>query len=251
MRKRLYKIGKNLKRETPTILTILGTIGMAGTVIAAVKATPKACRDIQDAEDEKGDILTKSEKIFVAIPRYIPAAAIGAATLSCIWTANILSRKQQASLISAYVFLERAFKNYRNAAIKEFGKDSDLKIRSRTAFEKYEKGEVKAYSEKPLFYDMYSNRYFNLTMEEVRDAEYHLNRNFILRGHVDLNEFYDFLGLPRTDVGGRLGWSVEAGFDFYGYQWIDFEHDLISMEDGMECYIISMPFEPTADFLSY
>jgi hypothetical protein len=32
-------------------------------------------------------------------------------------------------------------------------------------------------------------------------AEYHLNRNYILRGEAVINELYEFLGLEPTDWG--------------------------------------------------
>lgn len=47
------------------------------------------------------------------------------------------------------------------------------------------------------------------------DAEYHLNRKFVLRGYASLNEFYMFLGLPQTNLGEVLGWTCT-----YGYSWI-------------------------------
>ena len=33
--------------------------------------------------------------------------------------------------------------------------------------------------------------------------------------------------------------------------WIDFNYRKLIMEDGLEVYIIEMPFEPTYDFLEY
>lgn len=104
-----------------------------------------------------------------------------------------------------------------------------------------------------LFYDEWSNRYFWKTFEEVREAEYHINRNLALRGDVELNEFYGFLGLEPTAFGTEVGWSLEAGAQWYGYSWIDFEHELQESDDPdiPDFYIIRTSFGPTADFLSY
>ena len=40
---------------------------------------------------------------------------------------------------------------------------------------------------------------------------------------------------------------IGATFDVFGC--IDFEHELVLLEDGLECYIIIMPHPPTADYL--
>lgn len=63
-----------------------------------------------------------------------------------------------------------------------------------------------------LFYDSFSNRYFQATFSQVLQAEYHLNRNFALMGgFVPLNMFYEFLGIePKQDFAG-LGWWVDDG----------------------------------------
>ena len=102
---------------------------------------------------------------------------------------------------------------------------------------------------KILFYDKFSERYFNRTWKELLDAEYHLNKEFVMTSEIPINRFYDLLGLPGTRMGLDFGWSISAGMNFYGYEWIDFEHKFVKMEDGLECYIIDMPYPPTTDYL--
>lgn len=101
-------------------------------------------------------------------------------------------------------------------------------------------------AEKRLFYDELSKRYFEASIEQVLAAEYHLNRNFMLRGYVTINEFYEFLGISHIDGGDMLGWDVcEEIF------WIDFDHRKITLDDGMECCYISTVFSPSEDWLEY
>ena len=75
-------------------------------------------------------------------------------------------------------------------------------------------------------------------------AEYQFNRNFVLCGSASLNEFYEFLGIPKISGGELLGWSIDISESFYGYSWIDFDHTFSVTEDGLECYIISLRFPP-------
>ena len=96
-----------------------------------------------------------------------------------------------------------------------------------------------------LFYDEHSGRYFETTIEQVMNAEYHLNRNYILRGYAYLNEFYHFLGIEQTDYGSVLGWAPKDE----GMYWIEFNHRKAVLDDGLEVYIVEMPFGPEYDFL--
>lgn len=246
MNRTIWVLKKRIENSSPAILCTIASFGVIGTTITAIKATPKAEKLKKEANRR---MLSLPEKILYIIPAYVPSIAIGSGTIICIFGANALNRRKQASLISAFAILEESYKEYRDKAAELLGSDSVKEITGEIVKDHLKKEEVEASPELPLFYDLYGNRYFNRTMEEVRDAEYHLNRNFILRGYTDLNEFYTFLGLEKTDFGGTVGWSMDAGFAFYGYQWIDFEHELITLEDGLECYVIAYPFEPHSDYL--
>lgn len=245
---------QTLKRASPMMLTILGAAGVIGTAVLAVKATPEAYRAIRRKEVEVNEKvvcleddrdLTVAETVRVAWKYYIPAASVGLATILCIFGANGLTRKQQASVASAYALLDQAYKEYRNKVKELYGPDTDVEIRKDIAKDNLEKVDLEEPEDgKRLFYDEFSGQYFERTMVEVMDAEYHLNREFILEGSVKLNDFYELLGLPKTDLGNVVGWDGESGIAFYGYQWIDFEHQLVTMDDGLECYILHMEFTP-------
>ena len=248
-----HKVTIFFKKHSPTILSCIGACGVVATAVIAVKETPKAIRLLEKAEQEKGEDLSKLEVVKVAGPVYIPAIITGIATISCIFGANVLNKKQQASLVSAYILLDNRYREYQEKVKEMFGDEYELATRMTIANDHYHDDKVES-SDKDdaiLFFDQFSGRYFERTKDEVRTAEYHLNRNFTLRGYATLNELYDFLGLSHIDGGDDLGWSLSVGFDEYGYQWIDFHHELVELDDGMECYIISMPFEPTVDYLDY
>ena len=239
------------KRNSSTILTCVGSIGVAATAVLAVKATPKAIRLLELAEEEKGEELTTLETVKIAGPAYIPAAITGVSTIACIFGANILSKRQQASLMSAYALVENSYKEYKNKIKILYGDDADKEITKEIVKDRYENYDVSVSDEKQLFFDYFSMRYFESTMEEVLIGENNFNKNLTLNGYASLNELYDSLGIPRVDYGYELGWSHEARGAFYGYSWIDFEHEKITLEGDLECCIISMSHEPTADFLGF
>lgn len=247
-----------LKKNASSILTWLGAGGVIGTTILAIRATPKAIHLLEVMEEKKENELTKLEIIQIAGPAYIPTILVGTSTIACIFGANILSVRQQASLTSAYALLDNSYKEYRNKLIELHGKETDLEIKDEIAKDKLKRSNLELTDQTNdlrLFFDEYSGSFFERTMNEVLSAEYEFNRNFALRGYAELNEFYKFLGLPETEYGMSVGWSMGAGEEFYGYSWVDFEHRLVVSEDGdpdyREFYQIAMPFGPTADFMDY
>lgn len=247
LKRKAYKTKICLKRVSPTILSCLAAVGVVATTVAAVRATPKALRLLDEARKEKGENLSKAECVIAVGSVYIPTAAIGFSTIVCIFGANALNRKQQASLTSAYMMLHNYHKEYRDKLVEMYGKDTDVQIRNAMAREHYSYHQIglNAPDGKVIFYDELSGESFLRYEREVMDAEYHLNRNFVLRGYAPLNEFYEFLGLPKTEYGDTVGWTTTDG-----YYWIDFEHRLISQDDGgTDVYIIDIIFPPDADYL--
>lgn len=241
-----------LKRHSPTILTCLGAFGVIVTAASAIKATPKAIDILDLATEDKGDELTKIEIVQLVGPSYIPTIIFGASTIACIFGANVMNRRQQATLASAYALLNRTYCDYRNKIVELYGKESDENIRKETVKDKMRKADISiSDSENLIFYIEQYGKFFERTMTQVQDAEYQINRKFALEGEASLNDFFEFLGLPRTEAGEALGWSQESSFDFYNYCWIEFEHKLVKTDDdveGFECYIIDMPYAPSVGY---
>lgn len=248
-------------RNGSTILTFLGGAGVIATSLMTARAVPKAMKLVNEAEQEKGEELTKWKIIQVAGPMYIPSILTGASTLVCIFSANHLNKHTQASLTSAYALLDQTFKRYRKEIVDLYGEEEDEEIMTAITIEKADETYIHASylgtscdlsvedqsSEHKLFYEGYSNRFFESTIEQVMAGQYHLNRNYILRGYAVLNELYEFLGLEDTEEGSVLGWApVDEGMF-----WIDFHHKKAELKDGTEFYIIQMPFAPSVDYDEY
>lgn len=239
-----------VKRNGSTILTCLGGAGVIATTVTAVKVTPKAIRLLQEAERAKNDELTTLEIIQVAGPSYIPAVLIGAGTLACIFGANILNKRQQAALMSAYALLDNTYKEYQKKVEELYGEGSDREIKNEIAKDHYD--EEDDYGDGlELFYDEYSQRYFRSTEIDVLKAEYELNRILSESCGAFLNEFYDLLKIDIVDYGNYLGWSTCELVESFGACWVDFRHTKVEMEDGMECTIISFMQDPIFDFENY
>ena len=248
------------KRHGSTVLSVAGGIGVVLTTVSAVKATPKALESLEEAKEEKGEELTRIEKIKIAGPKYVPSILIGTGTIACIMGANIMNKRHQAALVSAYALVDSSFKEYKQKLKELYGEETHNNVVDAIALEKAKEVGItaecmcanssltddEACGEPVLFYDEYSNRYFESTIEQVITAEYHFNRNFVLRGFALLNELYEFLGLETTDYGSEVGWTIED--ELY---WVDFNHRKVILDDGLECYILETPWGPSAEWKEY
>ena len=238
-----------LKRNSATILTCVGAAGVVATTVTAVKATPKALTLLETAKEEKGEELTTLEKVKIAGPVYIPAAALGVSTLACIFGANVLSHRGQASLMSAYALVDSGYKDYKKKVDDLYGEEAGSQVRAEIAKDKYEDQPVKMVSDgNRLYYDYYSERYFESTPFAVQRAEYEVNRSLMMDEGVNLNEWYELLDLEPLEHGRDFGWTTYANMDAYWQTWIDFHHEKVVMDDGLECIIITFGQEPYPDF---
>lgn len=237
-----------LNKNASTILTCMGGAGVVATTVLAVKATPKAVALVQKAEKEKGEKLTAFETIRVAGPSYIPTVAVGASTIACIFGANVLNKRHQAALMSAYALIENSYKEYKHKVSELYGEDANDKVKQEIVKDKYAGDDISVNNEKQLFFDEFSDRYFHATVEEVMHAEYQLNRDFIMKSYAYVNEFYALLGIDPIDSGWTFGWAEGVCLEHYWQNWIDFAHTKVVMDDGLECTIITMATEPILNF---
>lgn len=155
------------KRNGSTILAFVGAAGVITTAVLAAKETPKAMRILKEAEEEKGEELTKLEVVKTVAPAYIPAVVTGAATIACIFGINSLSKKQQASIASAYALLDSSYKEYRNKVNEIYGDDADDRVKDEIARDKREDAEPSTDDNVKLFLDFSTLEYFEAPFDKV------------------------------------------------------------------------------------
>jgi hypothetical protein len=195
-------------------------------------------------------MVTPFEKIKLTGSIYLPSVLIGAATISCIFGANALNKRQQACLTSAYALLSTSYNEYRDKVKELLVDETDEKVIQSVAELHYNDNDALPHIEgKQKFFDFFSLQMFESTIEDVERAERYVNELLESRGYVSLVEFYEALGLEVADCDYGLGWSSSIGHYLYGYDKIIFYHYHKVMDDGQQCCTIVMPFEPTSDYL--
>ncbi len=240
----------SIRKAGPLIATGLACAGVIVTALLAAKKAPEVQEAVEEARLERGGSLKPVEVVKAVAPSAWPVCAVAAGTIACIVGIQAMNQRQQASLVAMYGVAAKSLSKY-DSKIKElFGDDAPSKVKTAIAQDPANETHIaNPVGDACLFYDMISGRYFTSTMLAVRDAEYHFNRNFILRGGIaSLNELYDFLGLDQVEEGDIAGWELCELADFYGYEWIDFDHELTKIisdtGEELDCYILSCPFPP-------
>lgn len=148
----LNRTGLKLKKHSPEILLVTGTVGVVASTVMACKATLKVEEIVDEAkekidtihqvsadpamaekyseEDGKKDltiVYTQTAVKFVKL--YGPSVTIGVASLACMIGSNRILNKRNAALAAAYAAVDKSFKEYRGRVIERFGKQMDRELR--------------------------------------------------------------------------------------------------------------------------
>lgn len=232
-------------KHSPEILIGFGVAGFVTTAALAVKATPKAMRLLKAAETDKGDDLTKLEAVKVAWKPYIPAAVTGIVSIACVIGANSVNAKRNAALATAYQLSTAALSEYKDKVIETIGEKKEQSIREKISKDRVEHNPVNnsavyvTGNGESLFLEPISKRYFKSDIERIRGVVNTLNENMYGDpfGQISLSDFYDEIGLERTDISNDLGWCIDSGS-------IKLEFHPVMSDDGKPClalYYITAP----------
>lgn len=211
--------GVFMEKHRPEILTGVGIGGMIGTVILAVRGTPKALALLEEKRREEDvEKLSAAQTVKTAWKCYIPAAVTGVLSTTCLIGGSALSYRRTAALATACTISENALKTYQQKVIETVGEKKEIAVRDAVAKEEIQKNP--AGRSEPivtgrgdtLFYDPTSGRYFRSDIDFIKRSVNELNRRMIGDMYVSLNDFYDEIGLAHNDVGDILGWNVNRGF---------------------------------------
>lgn len=146
------KAAFTLKKHSPEILLVGGTIGVVMSTVLACKASTKVgaileeakgtVNNIRDIVNDPDNAETYSEEdgkkaVAVAYVQtglkvarlYAPAVALGAASISCILASNNILRKRNVAIAAAYATLNQTFKDYKGRVIDRIGEEAERQLR--------------------------------------------------------------------------------------------------------------------------
>lgn len=187
--------------------------------------------DRYNEEDFKKDLAIVYIQSGVKLAKaYAPAVALLGLGLGCLLKSNDILRKRNVALAAAYTAIDKGFKEYRERVVDRFGEDVDKELRYNIKAKQiteevtdeetgktkkvkktiqYVDGEPSIYAK---FFDEASRNWHNdtnLNLSFLKCAQAWFNDVLQKRGHVFLNEVYDYLDIPRTKEGARVGWVFD------------------------------------------
>ncbi len=154
-------------------------------------------------------------------------------TIACIVGTARVSNKRAAAAQAAFVLTERAYSEYRNKVIEEYGERKDQSLRDSIAEDRVKKNTPPSADilitgpGNVLCCELHTGRYFSSDMETLRKAQNDLNSRLLGHDTCSLDDFYWLVGLNGTSNSGDLGWTSEK------LMVLDFS--TVLTEDGRPC----------------
>lgn len=250
--KSFYRV---LSSNSNHILTGLSVAGVIGTTVLAVKATPAAQGSLQDLyfevadSDEPNRTISRVEIVKTAWKHYIPAAACGAATISCIVGANTISTRRQSALIAGYAVAERGFREYRDKVVETIGLKKDEEIRAAVAKDYVDANQPShqiliKQNGSALCLDKESGQYFMSDMETIRKAENDINAEILNGdGYASVNDFYNRIGVGSTKYGEEYGFTIDHR--------LDLSFSSVLTENDVPAIVIEFIKSPVRDYYRF
>ncbi len=232
----VHKGTNTLKRNSPAIFSSTAIVGVVSTAYLSGKATIQATNRIRTYEhyEEYRDRKEKFKyEAGLVWKLYIPTVASGVVTIACIVGTTRVTNKRAAAAQAAFVLTERAYSEYRNKVIEEYGERKDQVLRDSVAEDRVKKapppsGEVLVTGPgNVLCCELHTGRYFASDMETLRKAQNDLNARLLGNDSCTLDDFYWLIGLNGVSTSGDLGWNSD--------KLLDLEFSTVLTEDGRPC----------------
>lgn len=237
-----------VSNNTPAILTGVGVAGAVTTAILTGKASYSAAIKLQMVEEGRkltgADPHTLGEKVEFLWKDFVPPVIVGTVTILAIISANRVSSKRAAALAAAFKISEDLANDYRQKVVDTMGKNAEEKMRSELVKDRMEglgENNVIIISGKnAMFFDEFSGRFFESSMEKVQNAVNQINYEITHSYAATLTEFYELLDLPKSDMSDEFGWNVNELLEIY--------HTAVLMNDGTPAIAIRYNTKPFRDF---
>lgn len=238
-------------KHAPEILTGIGTAGFITTTFLAVKATPKALKLIDEKKkEEQKDKLTPLETVQAAWKPYVPAVFTGVTSTICVIGGCRVSTRRNAALATAYQLSATALNEYKEKVVEVVGEKKEKVVREKVAQKKIDNMQssntpvVMTGAGKTLFLEPASMRPFESDIETIKHIVNELNYRLTtgMEEYISLSEFYDEIGLSRTQNSDNVGWNV--GRDGL----IKIDYPLGKTEDNRPCFVLDYNVAPRYDY---
>lgn len=187
-------------------------------------------------DDRKKDTIIVYSKMVLGYTKlYAPAVILAGLSVTSILVSHNILRKRNIQLATALAGVTKAFDEYRNRVKNKYGEEAENQIRygitqlkADKFIEDEETGKTKKVKEKIDVFDkstlgMFAGVFDASSRMWQKDINYNLNflkmveSQFTnrLKSHenIFLNEIWDALDMPRTEIGQYAGWIYDPDSD--------------------------------------
>lgn len=246
------------KKNSPHIFFVGGVIGVVGGAVMACRATLKLEKTIDEIhtdiesvrmlnenhpvgpnyteQDYYKDLLYVYTKSAVKIGKlYGPSIAVGTISITALTGSHIQMTRRNAALTATLAAVSKAYDEYRIRVQNEIGVKRERDLYLNVTDEELENEKGKKQLVKVAGIDgrsPYSRIFDDYNPNWTKDPEYnriflecqqnYANQKLQARGHLFLNEVYDWLGLERSQEGQVVGWVYGCDKDSDGDGYVDF-----------------------------
>lgn len=208
-------IGKGIKSHSPIILSVAAGVGVITTAYLTGVASYHAALEIKAIEDSVGTNSNRKDRVIertkLVWKLYIPAAISTITTIGCVVGANKIQSNKTLAATTALAFTERAYSEYRDKVVQEFGVNKDQSIRDQVIADQIKESPPPAYiisgPGNVLCCELFTGRYFTSDMETLRKAQNDLNDRLLKHDYATMSDFYYMIGLAPTGVSSHHGWE--------------------------------------------
>lgn len=208
------KFGMKIRKASPEIGMVIGTVAVIGGVVGACRSTTKLSqiteqtkKDLNDIhgaienpeeynlapgdyteKDASRDLFITYSKCAVEITKLyaLPVMTI-ALGLGCFYGSHRIMTRRNVALAAAYTSVDKSFKQYRDRVVRRFGKEMDKELRydikaqtfehttvDAKGKEKIVKETVEVVSDDPTTYSEFARFFDESCKEWEKNAEYNL-----------------------------------------------------------------------------
>ncbi len=266
----LFKKAQDLVEENASvILTAVGVVGTVSTAVLTGRAAFKAAEILEERkyspwvravdnpnaveddphthvitiEEEWEDVSTLDKAKMVWI-QFIPPVGAGALTIASIIMANRVSSNKAAALAAAYGLKDKALQEYKDKVAEKFGNKKETEVRDEIAQDRVNQNPpqniIITGTGDVLCYDALSDRYFESTIEKIRQAENAVNFEIANHDEVSLGRFYEEIGLKVTPYSDTVGWNIDKRCEV--------QFSTVMTDDGRPCISIDFAIWPEVSY---
>lgn len=210
--------GETIGKYSPQILTGLGIAGFVTTVLLTAEAAPEAKKIVEEKEAELERPLKVTEKVECTWKHWIWPISMGLISTAMVTGGQYMQTRRTITMSAAYaIAADRAEKYYRN--MREIaGRTKANDVLEKTDQEMVDDIPDEKFDNAPSiwggcdwFVDELSGQVFRHDIVKIREGVNDFNRMMMNDMRCEVNELFDCIGLPHTEMGKILIYDIDYG----------------------------------------